>query len=169
MPNEDNIPTTAMEIANWFLGRSWNDPEKNPQCDQMKLNKLVYYAQAWFLANFDKPLYEDDIEAWPHGPVIRDLYNEFCDFGRMPINRLGYQLDLIDGEFEFESPIYNGQHKEFLAKVWNHYKKFTGIRLSNATHFPGEPWEIISRKVDLGKKPKIPTELIKSVFKKKIS
>ncbi|MGO9794311.1 MAG: Panacea domain-containing protein [Solirubrobacteraceae bacterium] len=41
----------------------------------MKLQKLVYYAQAWHLALHDKPLFREAIEAWANGPVVRELYN----------------------------------------------------------------------------------------------
>jgi uncharacterized phage-associated protein len=40
----------------------------------MKLQKLVYYAQAWSLVWDDAPLFENKIEAWANGPVVRDLY-----------------------------------------------------------------------------------------------
>lgn len=42
----------------------------------IKLQKLVYYCQAWHLAwNQGAPLFEDPIEAWINGPVVRNLYN----------------------------------------------------------------------------------------------
>ncbi|MEG2429218.1 MAG: DUF4065 domain-containing protein, partial [Oscillospiraceae bacterium] len=40
----------------------------------MKLQKLVYYCQAWSLAWDDQPLFEDDFEAWSNGPVCRSLF-----------------------------------------------------------------------------------------------
>lgn len=40
----------------------------------MKLQKLVYYSQAWALAWTDRPLFHNRIEAWANGPVVRDLY-----------------------------------------------------------------------------------------------
>lgn len=41
----------------------------------MKLQKLLYYSQAWSLVWENVPLFDEDIEAWPKGPVIRDIYN----------------------------------------------------------------------------------------------
>ena len=40
-----------------------------------KLQKLVYYCQAWSLVWDDEPLFPDDIEAWANGPVVRKLYD----------------------------------------------------------------------------------------------
>lgn len=42
----------------------------------MKLEKLVYFAQATHLARFGTPLFEDEIQAWRDGPVVRRLYNQ---------------------------------------------------------------------------------------------
>lgn len=41
----------------------------------MKLQKLTYYSQAWHLVWTEKPLFDNRIEAWANGPVVRELYN----------------------------------------------------------------------------------------------
>ena len=41
----------------------------------MKLQKLVYYSQAWSLVWDEKPLFHNRIEAWINGPVIPNLYS----------------------------------------------------------------------------------------------
>lgn len=41
----------------------------------MKLQKLVYYSQAWSLVWDEKPIFDETIEAWANGPVVRGLYN----------------------------------------------------------------------------------------------
>src|SRR3990167_3308538 len=51
----------------------------------LKLQKLVYYAQGFFLAMHETPLFENDIEAWTHGPVVPELYRQFKEFGRNSI------------------------------------------------------------------------------------
>lgn len=40
----------------------------------MKLQKLVYYCQAWSLVWFDRPMFDEPIEAWVNGPVVPELY-----------------------------------------------------------------------------------------------
>ncbi len=40
----------------------------------MKLQKLVYYCQAWSLVWDEKPLFRQSIEAWANGPVVPELY-----------------------------------------------------------------------------------------------
>ncbi|WP_218124294.1 Panacea domain-containing protein [Chitinophaga filiformis] len=63
------------------------------------MQKLVYYAQAWHLVAFLTPLFEEDIEAWTHGPVIRSLYRRFKDGLRDSI-----KIDAIDWEEVTFSP-----------------------------------------------------------------
>jgi len=41
----------------------------------MKLQKLIYYSQAWSLVWDGEPLFDETIEAWMNGPVVRDIYN----------------------------------------------------------------------------------------------
>jgi uncharacterized phage-associated protein len=47
----------------------------NEQCTTMKLHKLLYYCQAWNLVWEDKKLFNEKIEAWANGPVVRELFN----------------------------------------------------------------------------------------------
>ena len=58
---------TAIDVAAYILGKQGDMPA-------MKLQKLVYYSQAWSLVWDDKPLFQDRIEAWANGPVVRSLY-----------------------------------------------------------------------------------------------
>ncbi len=58
---------TALDVAAYIL-------DQLGRITAMKLQKLVYYAQAWSLAWTGEPLYPNRIEAWGRGPVVRDLY-----------------------------------------------------------------------------------------------
>lgn len=51
----------------------------------LKLQKLLYYAQAWFLALHDKEIFAEDFQAWVHGPVLPSQYHRFKHFGWEPI------------------------------------------------------------------------------------
>ncbi|MBL9050829.1 MAG: DUF4065 domain-containing protein [Tabrizicola sp.] len=160
-------PTSAMAVANWFLKRASKD-EAFKTLDQLKLYKLVFFAHAWHLGNGQGPLFDEDVEAWPHGPVVRDLYIQFKDAGRGPITSLGSRFAIRDGKFASQTPVYAGELEPFLESVWMSYKRHSGIQLSNATHAPGEPWTIVSEKVDLSCKPTIPNELIEQVYRAKV-
>lgn len=59
---------TVFDVAQYIM-------RKQNGITAMKLQKLVYYAQAWSLAWLDRPLFNEPIEAWRHGPVVRELFN----------------------------------------------------------------------------------------------
>jgi uncharacterized phage-associated protein len=58
---------TVFDVASYIIS-------KTGHMSTMKLEKLCYYAQAWNLVWDDKPLFDERIEAWIMGPVVRDLY-----------------------------------------------------------------------------------------------
>lgn len=62
----------------------------------IKLQKLVYYCQAWSLVWDDISLFDEEIQAWAHGPVVPDLYNCFRGDYYTDINRNIGTPDLLD-------------------------------------------------------------------------
>jgi uncharacterized phage-associated protein len=70
------------EVADYLIAFSHEhgDPVSN-----LKLQKLLYYAQAWQLALYDEPLFNDRIEAWVHGPVVPSVYRQYKEWAWMPI------------------------------------------------------------------------------------
>jgi len=164
-------PTRAMAVANWFLERSWHESGK-PPCDQMKLQKLVFYAHGWYMGNVRAELFPEDVEAWPHGPVVPSLHREFRDAGRKPIARLGDRMEIgEDGKVAFATPKHDGSLDGFFESVWNVYGGYTGIQLSNMTHRPGEAWTLVAEQYgyDLSATPLIPSEIIENVFERKVA
>ena len=165
---QDQHPSRAMAVANWFLERSWHDSRS---CDQMKLYKLTFFAHGWHLGITGRELFPEDVEAWPHGPVVRDLYMEFKRFGRDPITEFGSRLELIDDERpSFVIPKHDGTLEPFFEQIWRVYGNKTGIQLSNMTHREGEPWTIVAEQYDydLIEKPTIPSDIIRAAFARRI-
>ena len=156
----------AAAVANEFLDLARNDAGCGP-IDQMKLQKLIFYAHAWWLASEGRDLIPEDIEAWPWGPVVRDIYYQTTNFGRQPV---AGKLRALDADGEWTHPMMTiAEEKRHVKEVWDIHKSLSGIQLSNATHMPGEPWTIVSNKVggNLSEKPVIPNDLIMRVFKEK--
>ena len=59
---------TAFDVAKYIL-------EEKGNLTAMKLQKLLYYCQAWSLVWDEKPLFENTIQAWVNGPVLPAAYN----------------------------------------------------------------------------------------------
>jgi uncharacterized phage-associated protein len=162
--------STLAAVANEFLRLQREDPG-HPPIDQMKLQKLLFYAHAWRLAMFDRqPLFDDDFEAWPWGPVVRGAYMQTLDYGRGPVTGQLSELVSDGGEVLFLTPQgVTDDLKSYVRNVWDVHKPYTGIQLSNSTHAPGEPWSIMKERYgSLESKPKIPNSLIAEVFEAKL-
>jgi uncharacterized phage-associated protein len=56
-----------------------------PDVDALKLQKLLYYVQAWHLAWYGGPLFREMIEAWKEGPTVRVVWETYQDFGHHAI------------------------------------------------------------------------------------
>jgi len=167
--------TTSAAVANAFLELQEQDKSVFPRIDQMKMQKLLYYAQAWWLAIKGESLFDEEIYAWPWGPVVPYIYGEFKEFGRSPIvgKRATELVKTGEGALNFRIREPAKPDKEvmsFLEAVWDAHKSLTGGQLSNATHADGEPWTIVkSQYGDLDRiKPVIPTALMEEVFKSKM-
>jgi uncharacterized phage-associated protein len=76
-------PTSAFEVADFFIYRFQQAGEP---ITNLKLQKLLYYAQGWFLALKSKPLFSERVEAWPRGPVVPPVYGTFKSYQWNPIN-----------------------------------------------------------------------------------
>jgi uncharacterized phage-associated protein len=165
-----NPRSTVAAVGNEFLKLA--TAETQFSLDQMKLQKLIFYAHAWSLA-FDKgPLFENDFEAWAWGPVVRDVYVQTRAYGRGSITSRLTELKVIEGDgVTVSSPdgVASAELSGFIKSVWDALKTYTGVQLSNSTHGPGEPWTIVNDALGTDGKPVIPNDLIKSVFKRKLN
>jgi uncharacterized phage-associated protein len=72
-------PHSANDIAAWILGNI--DREAGDSITHLKLQKLVYYAQAWSLALRNEPLFDEDVQAWAHGPVAESVFQTYRGYG----------------------------------------------------------------------------------------
>ncbi|MCC3440188.1 MULTISPECIES: type II toxin-antitoxin system antitoxin SocA domain-containing protein [unclassified Microcoleus] len=98
------------EIANYFI---WLASQFDVEINAYKLQKLVYYAQAWHLAIYGTPLFNADFQAWVHGPVIPDLLEKYqSQFSWEPIVE------------RIERPKLSEEIGEFLEEVADAYLEY---------------------------------------------
>lgn len=65
----------ALDIANLYIDLANSIP--GDYIDNLKLNKICYYAQAWCCVKLGHPLFDDEIQAWDYGPLIPDVYHTY--------------------------------------------------------------------------------------------
>lgn len=107
-------------IADYFLSKE--------SMSHKKLQKLCYYAQGWYLANYNRPLIPNRFEAWAYGPVSPDLYTRYHDQGWADIPKPTDSVEFNDHSVDI-----------FLDKVYETYGHYTADELENITHME-EPW-----------------------------
>jgi len=111
----------ALSIALYFLKIA--NKEKEPITNK-KLQKLIYYAQAWSLVLNNEKLFNDPIEAWVHGPAVRSLYVRYKKFGFSPIQE----------EIKAETINVSEKIKKLLNAVWKVYGRIDPGYLEMLTH-----------------------------------
>ncbi len=114
---------TVFDVAAYIL-------EQMGECTHMKLQKLVYYAQAWSLVWDDKPLFKSKIEAWANGPVVPQLYVKL---------RGKYRVSLDDLPPTASAEHLSESQKQTIDCVLNFYKDKSPQWLSDLTHAES-PW-----------------------------
>ena len=103
-----------------------------------KLQKLVYYAQAWSLVWDEQPLFDEEIQAWANGPVCPDLYKQHR--GR---------FRLYAGDITGDPSRLTFDESETVDAVLRYYGHKTGRWLSDLTHAE-RPWKDARGSLDDG-------------------
>ena len=147
---------SSLAVANRILQTAWSQ-KKNLTI--MQLIKLVYIAHGWSLALLNRPLVADRVEAWQHGPVYPDVYNEFRGSGWQPIRRKA--IDRWSGVAADSD--FDADELSIIEKVVDAYGDFHAFELSSRTHQPGTPWSTVFAE-GRGKFAPISNRLIKSHF-----
>ena len=114
------------KIAKWFINRV--DREAGDDITHLKLQKLIYFAQAWYLANKNQPLFAEDMEAWTHGPVVPSVWHIYKShqWGSLPP--------------ESSDPAIDESTTRFLNVIHEKYGKFSAKELERMTH-DHKPWK----------------------------
>src|SRR6185312_5197943 len=118
---------TPLDISKYIL--SLNDVEFGDLISNLKLQKLVYYAQGFHLAMNNKELFEEDIIAWEHGPAVESLYHYYK----------GYGSNAIPVPEEFDDNVLLENEKTLLKEVYEVFGQFSAWKLRNMTHSE-RPW-----------------------------
>lgn len=133
---------SAMAVANAFIKRAKEG--RVYDLSPMKLQKLMFYAQSWYLKHHQNtPLLDDVFCRWQYGPVIPSLYHEFKGYGAAPINDYGNHLGMDHGNYVVTTPIIPDGDKDawwYVDEVIRVYGGLSGAQLSNMTHQPGTAW-----------------------------
>lgn len=118
---DDGKLLTAADVAEYILAKCGT-------ISAMKLQKLVYYAQAWALVWTEAPLFEEEIQAWTNGPVVPSLWEQ---------HRGQYQV--ARGQFKGDPGKVCAEQRDVIDAVIAFYGSRNPQWLSDLTHME-DPW-----------------------------
>lgn len=119
-------------VTDYFISFS---NETGELISNLKLQKLLYYAQAWHLGMIGQPLFEEDFQAWVHGPVIPESYHLYKHHAWRPLVR----EDLSSGTFEQLEQQFDNESREIMTGVRDHYFSKGAYELEMLSHRE-TPW-----------------------------
>ena len=96
----------------------------------LRLQKLLYFAQGWHLARFGKPLFQAPIEAWKHGPVVPEVYHT-------------YKSNKNQGISDVPAPpedAFTEEEYALLLDVAREYSGYSTNTLVSMSHANNAPW-----------------------------
>ena len=106
----------------------------------LKLQKLLYYIQAWHLVYQDKhPLFNDQPEAWVNGPVYREIYYKYKPYSYLGIV-LGFdQSNKESYKDSIKKMNLTVEQQKLIQSILDHYVNKSAEELVIRTHKEG-PW-----------------------------
>lgn len=135
-------PHTAKDVARYIIGFC---TRQAMPIDSLQLQAVLYCVQAAFLRSEHRALFADEIEAWPQGPVVRNVYRAYC----------GYGAAAIYEEKEPDEPF--SKYEEQLMDTVILDKMGDGWMLMQKGRMPGSPWSIA---YEDGRRNVIPKDVI---------
>ena len=119
---------TALAVADRIIRLSI---EQEIPTTPMQVQKLTYFCHAWMLGLGNGALFQDAVESWQYGPVIRSLYHALKRYGRDRVTQ-----PILETPADFSE-----REDQIIRVIWRQYGQMTGVQLSRMTHAAGSPWD----------------------------
>lgn len=124
-------------LANWILDYA-SSGGVHPT--NMGINKLTFFAVEEFLTNHAILLTNAKIEAWEHGPVFRELYQSFKEYGNGPIKGRALRFSAEIGGFEEARITMPASQAKTLEAVLRPLIHKSAAELRTLSHQTGGAW-----------------------------
>lgn len=121
----DNVAKYLIYLASQELV---GDNQEREGITNLKLQKVLYFVQAYYLAKLNHPLFSDNIEAWEYGPVVPSVYRKY---------RSNISDPIISDK---DKSSLSEEDKETVKKIWNIFGGYSASKLVDITH-AHTPWK----------------------------
>ncbi len=123
---------SAFDVAKWLI--AYNNSQENADLlTDLKLQKLLYYAQGIAIKYTGKALFNENLVAWDLGPVVPEVYNRYKNYGKNPIDEPIAMPNFGDNDVEV-----------ILKDVHEDYGQYSAFKLVEMTHNE-TPWQETSK------------------------
>jgi uncharacterized phage-associated protein len=147
-PALDRQPLIRVEeAARYFL----TIQDEEDAITDLKLQKLLYYAQGYALALYGQPLFRDRIKAWDHGPVVPGVWQTYKEHAESPIPLPS----------DFDALSVSPKSRAILDRVYAEMGQYQAGRLREMTH-QERPWKETERNKE------IPIEVMAAFFSERL-
>lgn len=138
---------TAKQVAEFMVNYAYN---KGEPISNLQLQKYLYYLWIRYYRENREYLFSDTFGAWQFGPVISDIYYQFCSYGGYPITK---KFDIVN---------ICSEDEKFIKKFVEDYDLKTPYELVEMSHHSDGAWDIIFNGggESAGNHKQIPYELI---------
>ncbi|MDB9152239.1 Panacea domain-containing protein [Parabacteroides distasonis] len=146
---------SSKQVADWILSKV--NKSAGDTLSPLKLQKLLYYCQAWHYTIFNKELFDEKIEAWAHGPVVPSQYKRFSYI---------MIYDAIDvDKINIEKVSLPKETEDLLNEVLGIYGEHSAAYLEQLTHRE-RPWKETRGELDsyMASNREIPLSLMKEYY-----
>lgn len=133
----------ALEVARYIITRC---SQLGKPISNLKLQKMLYYVWIKFYEKTHRALFFNDICAWQLGPVVPDVYYEYCPYAGLPIR-------------EELSTIIEPESRKIIDVIIDKYIDLSARELVQMTHKPGSAWDSVYQG-GTGNRKVIPFQLI---------
>lgn len=140
--------------------------EKDYGISNLKLQKILYFTQAYFLVKTEKPCFREKIRAWDFGPVVPEAYREYKQYGSGDIPTISYVIDFDEDDIwnsivrKYKDNVLSGYDKRMIEDVVDKFADYSATDLVTITHRQA-PWKEAYK---LGKNSEITLNAIKEYF-----
>ncbi len=112
----------AVDVAYWFIDKAIEDAqEESDYITPLKLQKLLYFAQAISLKRNNRTIFCEPIKCWNYGPVVEDVWKQFGNYHKNPIK-------------EGKEVSFDKTTEKVLEETYKKYGIYTAGYLVNLTH-----------------------------------
>lgn len=126
-----NNTVKILDVAKYIVCK-FNNEMGNLSITQLKLQKLLYFIEAYYMAKYDKDkLYEENFLAWTYGPVCKKVYDRYKIF---------MDSQIVE-DCNISSVDFGDEINKSIEYVFEHFGRLSATNLIMLTHLKSSPWD----------------------------